>query len=122
MKRRGRGRMRKVNKLVLEIVAEEVSALKDPRIGFVTITGVNTAPDLRRAIVYYSVLGSDEDAAATAAALDSAAPRLQRALASQTRLKFTPVLRFAVDPAIQTGERIDQVLREIEAGSDEERL
>ena len=54
-------RMRKVNELIREIVAEEVTELKDPRIGFVTITGADTAPNLRRAVVFYSVLGSEEE-------------------------------------------------------------
>jgi ribosome-binding factor A len=119
VRRSGSGRMRKVNELVREIVAEEVAVLKDPRIGFVTITGVNTAPDLRRAMVYYSVLGSEEEATATAAALSSASPRIQGAVGAQTRLKFTPVLTFAMDPSIETGERIERVLRQIEARSEE---
>jgi ribosome-binding factor A len=109
--------MRRVNKLMLEVVADEVAGLKDPRIGFLTITGVNTSPDLRKAIVYYSVIGSAEDAAATAAALDSAGPRLQRAVGTQTRLKFTPVLSFDVDPSIRSGETIDRVLRKLDADS-----
>ena len=108
--------MRKVNELLREVVAEELGGLKDPRIGFITVTGVDTAPDLRHAVVYYSVLGTEEDEAATAEALRSARSRLQRAVASQTRLKFTPVLDFEVDPAIETGERIDRILREIESG------
>ena len=114
MNKGGGDRMRKVNELLREVIADEVVALKDPRIGFVTVTGVNTAPDLRHATVYYSVLGSGEAQEATADALVSAAARLQRAVGSQTRLKFTPVLEFAVDPAIESGDRIDQILRELE--------
>ena len=107
-------RMRKVDELLREIVAEEVAGLKDPRLGFVTVTGVDTAPDLRRAVVYYSVLGDDEQAASTKAALRSASARIQRSVASQTRLKFTPVLEFAVDPSIEGGHRIDEILRRLE--------
>ena len=115
-------RMRKVNELIREVVAEEITGLKDPRIGFVTITGVDTAPDLRHATVFYSVLGSAEEQAATAAALTHAAPHLQRAVASQTRLKFTPHLEFAIDPSIEHGLRIDAILHEIESerGTDED--
>lgn len=108
--------MRKVNELIREIVADEIADLKDPRIGFVTVTGVDTAPDLRHAFVYYSVLGSEEDAVATASALETAAPHLQRAVGSQTRLKFTPRLDFRVDPSIEQGLRIDQLLDEIGRG------
>jgi ribosome-binding factor A len=105
--------MRKVNELLREVVADEVAELKDPRLGFVTVTGVDTAPDLRNAIVYYSVLGPAEAEAATASALASSASRIQRAVASQTRLKYTPVLEFSVDPSIRAGDRIDRVLRDI---------
>lgn len=118
---RGSGsRMRKVNELLREIIAEELTDLKDPRIGFVTITGIDTAPDLRHAVVYFSVLGSEDEERATAAALVSAGPRLQRAVASQTRLKFTPVLRFVVDPSIREGDRITEILRNLDSPSSEE--
>ena len=119
MKRARTPRMRKVNELIREVVADEIATLKDPRVGFVTITGVDTSPDLRHAVVYYSVLGSEEEAAETAEALTHAAPHLQRIVGSQTRLKYTPRLEFAVDPSIAQGVRIDQLLRE--AGGDEDR-
>lgn len=113
-------RMHKVNELLREVIAEAISDLKDPRIGFVTITGVDTAPDLRNAVVFYSVLGTSEEEEATAAALTSSAARLQREIGSQTRLKFTPVLEFAVDPSIREGDRIDRILRGLRAGAAEE--
>lgn len=106
-------RMRKVNELLRELIAEEATELKDPRIGFLTITGVNTAPNLRNAIVYYSVIGDDDQHAATAAALKSAAKRFQAAIGRQTRLKYTPVLEFRVDPAIDEGIRMDQLLQRL---------
>jgi len=112
--------MHKVNELLREVIAEAVSDLKDPRIGFVTVTGVDTAPDLRNAVVFYSVLGTSEEEEATAAALTSSAARLQREIGSQTRLKFTPVLEFAVDPSIREGDRIDRILRGLRAGAAEE--
>lgn len=113
-------RMRKVNELIREVVAEQAAQLKDPRIGFLTITGVDTAPNLRSARVYYSVLGDDTEREETAAALASAAKRFQAAIGSQTRLKYTPVLEFRTDPAIEQGLRIDALLQQIheEEGQD----
>lgn len=108
--------MRKVNELLREVIAEEVSELKDPRIGFLTITGVDAAPNLRTAIVYYSVLGDEEQLASTAQALHSAASRFQAAVGRQTRLKYTPVLQFRIDPSIGTGVQMDRLLREIDEG------
>lgn len=106
-------RMRKVNELLRELIAEEATELKDPRIGFLTITGVDTAPNLRNARVYYSVLGDEKEQADTAAGLKSAARRFQAAIGRQTRLKYTPVLEFLRDPAIDSGIRIDALLQEI---------
>lgn len=106
-------RMRKVNELLREVIAEEATELKDPRIGFLTITGVNTAPNLRNAIVYYSVIGDDGQHEQTAAALKSAAKRFQAAIGGQTRLKYTPVLEFRIDPSIDEGLRMDQLLQQL---------
>lgn len=115
-------RMRKVNELLREVIAEGLGGLKDPGLGFVTITGVDTAPDLRSAVVYYSSLGTEEEQEETAAALDRATPRLQAQMAGQIRIKYTPQLRFAVDPSIEEGLRIDRILHDIaeeeEEGSD----
>lgn len=111
-------RMRKVNELVREIVADEVTELKDPGLGFVTVTAVDTAPDLRHAIVYYSVLGSEEVAASTAEALGRAHSRLQRAIGRQARLKFTPVLEFRPDEAVARGIRINELLAGLDAAPD----
>ena len=69
MARQRSPRMRKVNELIREVVAEAVVDLKDPRIGFLTITGAETSPDLRHAVVYYSVLGTEEEKSDTADAL-----------------------------------------------------
>ncbi|MDJ0925878.1 MAG: 30S ribosome-binding factor RbfA [Acidimicrobiia bacterium] len=106
-------RMRKVNELVREVVAEETTQLKDPRLGFLTITGVDTAPNLRNAIVYYSVIGDDEQHRETARALRSAASRIQAAIGAQTRLKYTPVLEFRIDPSIDEGIRMEQLLHRL---------
>lgn len=111
-------RMRRVNSVLREAVAEQVEELKDPRLGFVTITGVDTAPNLRHATVYYSVLGNAEEAASTQAALDAAAPRVSRTVGQQIRMKYTPTLSFRIDESIARGERIDQLLREINQGDE----
>ncbi|MDH3249311.1 MAG: 30S ribosome-binding factor RbfA [Acidimicrobiia bacterium] len=106
-------RMRRVNSVLREVIADEVEDLKDPRLGFVTITGVDTAPNLRRATVYYSVLGTPEVAASTQAALDAAAPRVSRVIGGQVRMKYTPTLSFVVDDAIVRASRIGEALRKI---------
>jgi ribosome-binding factor A len=112
--------MRKVNELVREVVADAVTDLKDPRIGFLTITGAETSPDLRHAVVYYSVLGSEEEKADTAMALDSARSRIQGVLGRETRMRYTPVLEFKVDPSIDEGLRITRILADLENGEAQE--
>ena len=112
--------MRKVNELVREVVADAVTDLKDPRIGFLTITGAETSPDLRHAVVYYSVLGSDEEKADTAIALDSARARIQGVLGRETRMRYTPVLDFKVDPSIDEGLRITRILADLDNGEAQE--
>jgi ribosome-binding factor A len=119
MSRQKTPRMRKVNELVREVVAEAVTDLKDPRIGFLTITGAETSPDLRHAVVYYSVLGSDEEKEGTAAALNSARSRIQGVLGRETRMRYTPVLEFKVDPSIDEGLRITQILADLEEAGDD---
>ncbi len=113
MSRPRSSRMRKVDELMREVLADEVQLLKDPRIGFVTVTGVETAPNLRRATVFYSVLGTPEEVAATAEALQHAAPHLQARVGRQVRMKFTPVLDFRVDPSVEHGARIDRLLHDL---------
>ncbi len=107
------GRMRKVNGMLHEVIASEVVELKDPRLGFVTISGVDTAPDLRTAVVYFSVLGGADELKETAAGLAAAAPRLQARIGSRVRLKYLPRLRFVADESIRRGARIDEILRDV---------
>lgn len=107
-------RMRRVNEILREAIADECRSLKDPRIGFLTITGVDTAPDLRNATVYYSVLGGESERAETADALEAAAPRIRSAVGGQVRLKYLPHLTFTLDPAIEHGQRIERILQDIE--------
>ena len=111
-------RMRKVNELLREVIAEAVTDLKDPGLGFLTITGVDTSPDLRNAFVYYSVLGTDEEVTETGEALDRATPRIQSIAGRQIRMKFTPKLTFRLDPSVGEGIKIDRLLHELEPGDE----
>jgi ribosome-binding factor A len=104
-------RMRRVNEAVREVVSARIAeGLRDPRIGFVTVTAVETSPDLRHARVFVSVLGSDEERAATLAGLGSAHGVLQQAIATELRLKRTPSLQFVFDESIDRGMRITELL------------
>jgi ribosome-binding factor A len=104
-------RMRRVNEAVREVVSARIAeGLRDPRIGFVTVTAVETSPDLRHARVFVSVLGSDEERAATLAGLGSAHGVLQQAVATELRLKRTPSLQFVFDESIDRGMRITELL------------
>jgi ribosome-binding factor A len=106
-------RMRRINEVLREVVGAAISSdLSDPRIGFVTVTSVETSPDLRTAKVYVSVLGSDEDREETLAGLRSSHGVLQTRIASETRMKRTPTLTFHYDDTIEQGVRISQLLEE----------
>lgn len=113
-------RMGRVQEEFREVLAEEIPRLKDPRIGFVTVTGVKVTRDLRRARVYYTVLGDERARRATAAALRSARPHLRAEVGSQVRLKFTPDLEFEEDPAVQEGARIEEILGRLHRGAGDE--
>jgi ribosome-binding factor A len=104
-------RMRRVDEAVRAVLSDAISSdVKDPRVGFVTVTGVKTSPDLRHARVYVSVLG---DASAREASLDglrSAHGFLQRRVAAELTLKHTPTLAFEYDPSVDRGMRISELL------------
>lgn len=106
-------RMRRVNSLLKETIAEEVEELKDPRLGFVTVTSVDTSPDLRHATVYYGVIGTPEEVSGSGDALNSAAPRISAAVGRQVHLKFTPRLRFRLDESLERSARISALLRDV---------
>jgi ribosome-binding factor A len=99
-----------------EVLAEEIPKLKDPRIGFVTITGVKVTADLRHAWAFYTALGDDRDRAATRAGLRSATPHLRAAIGRQVRLKFLPELEFEEDASIEHAARIDRLIAEMRGG------
>jgi len=109
-------RMRRVNEAVREVVSARLAeGVKDPRIGFVTVTSVDTSTDLRQARVYVSVLGSEEERAETLAGLQSAHGLFQQAVASELRMKRTPTLQFVFDESIDRGMRITKLLGDDEA-------
>jgi ribosome-binding factor A len=112
-----RQRMRRVDEAVREVLSEALGArdLKDPRIGFVTVTDVKTSADLRHARVFVSVLGTQEEREQTLAGLQSAHGVLQRRVAAQLRLKRTPTLEFAYDDTTDRAMRVEQILGEGEA-------
>jgi len=111
-------RMRRVNEAVRQVLSEAVGELKDPRIGFVTITGVDTATDLREARVYVSVLGSERKREHTLAALAAAHGVLQARLAKELRMKRTPQLAFEYDPTVERGVRMSQLIDELAPDDD----
>ena len=106
-------RSARINEVVLEVLGDELERLSDPRLGFVTLTGVDVSSDLRHATVYYSVLGPAEQHKDTSKALRSAGSHLRAALGQQVRLKYLPRLSFREDPAITTGERVEEIIREL---------
>ena len=106
-------RMRRVNEAIRESLAEGVGELKDPRIGFVTITAVKTSTDLRQARVYVSVLGNERKREKTLAGLQSAHGVLQAKLADELRMKRTPQLTFEYDPTVERGMRMSQLIDEL---------
>ena len=105
--------MRRVNEAVREVLSARMAeGFNDPRIGFVTLTSVETSPDLRHARVYVSVLGDDDARAQTLAGLKSAHGLLQQAIANELRMKRTPTLEFVFDESIDRGMRITELLDE----------
>jgi ribosome-binding factor A len=104
-------RMRRVDEAMREVLSGAItSELKDPRVGFVTVTAVDTAPDLRQARVYVSVLGTDAQRRRSLDGLRSAHGFLQRRVADELHLKNTPTLDFVYDDTADRAQRIDELL------------
>ena len=107
-------RMRRVNEAVREVVSAHIAGdLKDPRIGFVTVTGVETSPDLRHARVYVSVLGEQNEREAALDGLTSARGFLQARVGDELRMKRTPTLEFVHDPSIEHGMKMDRLISDV---------
>ena len=111
--------MRRVNEAVRAVLAEAVGELKDPRIGFVTVTAVETSTDLRHATVFVSVLGSERKRERSLAGLDAAHGVLQGRLAKELRMKRTPQLTFQYDPSVAEGVRMSKLIDELVSDHDE---
>jgi ribosome-binding factor A len=108
-------RMRRVDEAVRAVLSDAISKdLSDPRVGFVTVTGVKTSPDLRHARVYVSVLGDAQARAASLTGLQSAHGFLQGRVAAELTLKHTPTLTFQYDESVDRGMRISELLQEVE--------
>jgi ribosome-binding factor A len=109
--------MRRVDEAMRVVLSDAISKeLQDPRVGFVTVTGVKTSPDLRHSRVYVSVLGDEKARSASLEGLQSAHGFLQARVASTLRLKHTPALSFIYDESVDTGMRISELInRETDA-------
>jgi ribosome-binding factor A len=104
-------RMRRVDEAMREVLSGAItSELKDPRVGFITVTAVNTAPDLRQARVFVSVLGTESERRRSLDGLRSAHGFLQRRVADELHLKHTPTLDFVYDDTAERAQRIDALL------------
>ncbi|HEY5170448.1 MAG TPA: 30S ribosome-binding factor RbfA [Acidimicrobiia bacterium] len=121
-------RTARLNEVMLEVLADELERMSDPRLELVTLTGVDVSRDLAHAKVYYSTLTAtavearDSIPDDVATALHSAGSHLRGVVGRQMRIRQVPRLEFAVDPGIVAGQRIEDILREIhhrEASTDE---
>jgi ribosome-binding factor A len=106
-------RMRRVNESIRAVVSDAIPTLKDPRIGFVTVTGIETTSDLAQATVWVSVLGSESARQATLDALSGAAGVLQGTINRELHLRRTPHLAFAYDPSVERGVRMTRLIDEL---------
>jgi ribosome-binding factor A len=106
-------RMRRVNEVIREVIGSAIASdLDDPRIGFVTVTSVDTSPDLRSARVYVSVLGDEEERERTLAGLRASHGLLQSHIAREMRIKYTPTLSFHYDDGPERAIRVARLLEE----------
>ena len=87
--------------------------LRDPRVGFITVTGVKVSQDLRVARVYYSMIGSEKEREETQKGLDAAKGYIRREVTSQVQLRVSPEIFFSFDESVKEGDKIDRLLREV---------
>lgn len=113
-------RTERVQKLARQVLGDAIRSLKDPRVGFVTVTAVRVSPDLRHARVAVSVLGDEEARKASLAGLQSAKPVLRAELGRQVRMKYLPELTFVLDEGADRAERIEELLHRIHNPQEEE--
>ena len=106
-------RRRRVNEGIRQVISDTLPSLKDPRIGFVTVTGVDAVRDFSQATVYVSVLGSEDEQRRTLEGLEAAKGLLQAEVGRAIRLRRTPILTFAYDPAVERGVRLTKIIDEL---------
>jgi ribosome-binding factor A len=110
----GNPRSQKIGDMIQrEISSLILKGLKDPRIGFVTITGVDVTLDLRHAKIFITVIGEEESKVASLEGLRRAVPFIRRHLGRELRMKFAPDLHFEYDKSLEYGNRIENILKEI---------
>jgi ribosome-binding factor A len=109
----GGGRKRRVDEAIRQVLSDAIPNLKDPRIGFVTVTGVQATKDFAQATVYVSVYGSEAEQRKTLEGLEAAHGVLQAQVARELKLRRTPVLSFAYDPAVERGVRLGKMIDEL---------
>lgn len=104
-------RSNRVEELAREVLSEAIQELKDPRVGFVTVTSVKLAKDLRVAQVYVSAMGADEEREKTMEGLKHAKPHLRSILGREVRLRRLPEIEIVEDLTAQTSQRLEELLR-----------
>lgn len=106
-------RTERVQKVARQVLGEAIHDLKDPRVGFATVTAVRVTPDLRQARVFVSVLGTEEERTETMAGLASAKSHLRSELGRQMRLKYLPELKFELDTQPEEAEHLEALLKKL---------
>ena len=106
-------RLIRLNELILQTVSQVVLQLKDPGLGFVTITGAELSPDVSTAKIFFSVLGSDKDKESTAAALERAKPHIRSAVGKLENIRRVPQLIFLYDHSVERADRVNKILNSI---------
>ena len=111
------GRPERVGQEIQAAIGELISRglLRDPRIGFITVTGVKVSPDLRVARVFYSLIGSEQQKKDTQAGLDAAKGFVRREVTSRVKLRVSPEIFFSFDESLQEGDKIDRLLKEVKS-------
>ncbi len=108
--------MRRVDEAIREVAADTITKqIKDPRVGFVTVTDVQTTPDLSSARIHVSVFDSPSGPEQCLEALNAAHGRVQKALASQLRMKRTPTVQFVLDTTPATAARLEEILERVDS-------
>ncbi len=113
-------RAERVGQQIQEVIAATLArGMNDPRIGFVTITGVKVPPDLKTAVVFFSLIGDEKKRDETEKGLAAAAGYFQHEVAAALKLRYTPRIRFAYDESVARGDRIERLLKEAKATAGE---